>query len=165
VAAAVGLLGAWHLLNGAWRTAEAAVVAVVADIGPGSVEWAGGDQIWVIGAAAPFVAVVGPWCSSIGPVLATFGLCAAFARTRSVVRAAALAAIVLVVGNLVRMVAVVMIGARSGAADLEIAHDGWATWWAVAVVLGAAAIVATAFRRAQPADVPTAAAASAVTSR
>ncbi len=139
-------------------------MATAATVGPGSVEWAGGDQIWVTGAAAPFVAIVGPWCSSIGPVLATVGVCAAFARTRSVIRAAALASLVLVVGNLVRMVAVVMIGARSGAADLEIAHDGWATWWAVAVVIGAAAIIATEFRRGQPADEPTAAAA-AVTSR
>ncbi len=140
-------MAAWYLLDDGWRSVEAAIVAGAAAIGPGSVEWTGGDQIWVTGAAAPFVVVVGPWCSSIGPALAALAASAAFVRTVAAIRAAALATAVLFLGNLARMVAVVVIGARRGAADLEIAHDGWATWWAVALVLGATTIVADAFRR------------------
>jgi exosortase/archaeosortase family protein len=144
---ALGVGAVWHTVDHDWRALEALLVSRIAAFGPGSVEWAGGNQIWVNGDVAPFVAVVGPWCSSISPVLAAVAVCAAFGRTRAAAVAAGLAALVLFVGNLVRMVAVVAIGARSGAADLELAHDGWATWWAVAVVLGAAAIVAAALRR------------------
>lgn len=137
----------WHVLNAAWRSVEASIVAGAATLGPGSVDWRGGDQLLVSGAVHPFVVVIGPGCSSVGPVLVALAVGAAFARTWAAARAVALAAALLVVGNLLRMVAVVVVGASSGAADLELAHDGWATWWAVAVVLVATGIVAVALRR------------------
>lgn len=149
-----GVVAGWQVLGDGWRSAEAAVVAAAASVGPGSVEWAGGDQMWVVGAAEPFVVVVGPWCSSVGPALVALALCAGLGRTGAAARAAVMAVILLVVGNLVRMVTVVMIGARRGAADLELAHDGWAAWLAVGVVLAAAAIVATALRPRSPSAAP-----------
>ncbi len=147
LACTIGAVGGWHLLSEGWRTLEAAIVAGTASVGPGRVEWAGGDQIWVTGDAAPFVVVVGPLCSSVGPAVVALAACASFARTLGAVRSVARAVALLFLGNLVRMVAVVVIGARDGAADLEVAHDGWATWWAVAVVLGATVVVARALRR------------------
>lgn len=122
-------------------------MARAATLGPGAVDWAGSDQLWVDGPTAPFVVVVGPLCSSAGPALAAITVAATFGRSVAAVRAAALAVLTLFVGNLIRMTAVVVVGMRSGAAHLELAHDGWATWWAVGVTLASTALLAENLRR------------------
>ena len=110
-AAAVVAFGLFRLAIGAWTSFEAASAGWLAS-GVGSAEASrAGHQLLVRGDAGVFVLTVSPWCSSAAPVLAV--LAAAFAvpgHRRRRARMAALAASMLVVGNLVRITGVVLVG-------------------------------------------------------
>ncbi len=131
------------LLIDRWRAGEAAVV--VAGLGVVGVHTAQrlGDQIVVVAPGGPsFLTDIEPLCSSLGVVLA-FAAVAAIVATgdrRRRLRAAAIGAGIVVVCNLVRMTATVLVGVWEGPGEIEPFHDGIATAFAVVFVLTALAL-------------------------
>lgn len=106
-------------------------------VGIGEPERAG-DQILVLaGPGVPFSAEVGPWCSSFGVVLVLLAYTTIVAtgdggrRRRAFIRGAAL----VVIGNLVRIGATIVVGVTSGPGSIESFHDGLGTGFAVLYVL------------------------------
>lgn len=126
-----------------WTAVEAWAVGGLAGA-VGSAEVArSGHQLLVRGDAGTFVLTVSGWCSSLAPVLGAVAVAVlAPGLRRRRLRAAASAIAVLMVGNLVRVTAVVVVGADLDVARLEPFHDGPATAFTVVLVLGAAAVMA-----------------------
>jgi exosortase/archaeosortase family protein len=127
------------LLGDRWRGIEAAAaVTVLRVLGVESVTRVG-DQIFALGGEGhTFTANIGQWCSSMA-IVATFaafaGVVSRASRQRRW-RAFRLGATVIIVGNLVRIVATVLVGVRFGPGSIEGFHDSIATWFAVVFVLG-----------------------------
>ena len=148
VAIALGSVwGAFGLLSEWWRMAEAQLVVMTLRlVGIGEPERAG-DQILVLGGPGmPFSAQVGPWCSSLGVVLVLLAYTTIVAagdsgrRRRAFIRGAAL----VVIGNLVRIGATIVVGVTSGPGSIESFHDGLGAGFAVLYVLvGFAVFVGT----------------------
>jgi exosortase/archaeosortase family protein len=139
VAVAVGSVwGAFRLLSEWWRVAEAQLVVMTLRlVGIGEPERAG-DQILVLaGPGMSFSVEVGPWCSSLGFVLVLLAYATMVAagdsgrRRRAFIRGAAL----VVIGNLVRIGATIVVGVTSGPGSIESFHDSLATGFAVLYVL------------------------------
>ncbi|MBI5087923.1 MAG: hypothetical protein HZB15_03365 [Actinobacteria bacterium] len=158
--ASLGVLAAFSLLAGLWRSAEAAVVvAGLRVFGVGGVDRVG-DQI--VGRSGPslFLANIGPLCSSAGVVLLLGLLAVSTSRgePRMRARAFARAALTVIVCNLVRIAATVAVGVRNGPLALEHFHDSAATAFAVMFLVVGFGVFVQALPisegRAVPAPVP-----------
>ncbi len=142
VAVAVAVVG-FAVLIDRWTSVEAWAVGGLAGVLGSAAVTRSGHQLLVQGDAGTFVLTVGAWCSSLAPVLGVVVvavLAPGSARRR---RRAALSAIaLLLVGNVARVAAVVVVGADHDVGRLEPFHDGPATAFTVVLVLGAAAMLA-----------------------
>jgi exosortase/archaeosortase family protein len=124
------------------RQLEARLIAPIAEQLGGGVVRRVGDQL----AIQPmhgrgFITTVSTGCSSLAPVLVIVAMAMVVSgeapRRRLV--AVGRAATIVIVGNTLRLVGTVAVGARQGSGALERVHDGAATWFAVAVLVAAAA--------------------------
>ena len=126
-----------------WTSAEAIVAGWLASVVGSADSGRAGHQLLVRGDAGVFVLTVGPWCSSLAPVLAVAAVSLlAPGRARRRLVAALAASALLMIGNVVRLVAVIVVGSDVDPAGLEPFHDGPATAMSVVLVLSAAALVA-----------------------
>lgn len=143
VVAIATAVAAFLLLVDGWTAVEAWVVGGLAGLLGSAEVTRSGHQLLVRGDAGTFVLTVGAWCSSLAPVLGVVSV-AVFApgSWQRRWRAALAATLLLVAGNVVRVAAVVMVGADLDAARLEPFHDGPATAFTVVLVLAAAAVLA-----------------------
>jgi exosortase/archaeosortase family protein len=147
VLTAVPMVLLFRMLVGIWTSVEAAAAGSVAAT-VGSTEFVrSGHQLLVTGDKGVFVLIVSGWCSSLGAVLAVTAVAfAARGDRRRRARSAVAASAMLVLGNVGRVAAVVIVGADVDPARVEPFHDGPATAFTVALVLAAALVVAWSTR-------------------
>lgn len=141
--AAIAAIGLFHVSLSWWTSFEAASAGWAASVLGSADASRAGHQLLVRGDAGMFVLTVSSWCSSSAPVLALIAAAAVSpGDRRRRIRAAVLASGLLVVGNVARITAVVLVGADIDPAQLEPFHDGPATAFTVVLVLSATAVVA-----------------------
>ena len=134
-------IGFATLLDG-WRAMEAVIVV-------GALRWMGDADIHRFGHqllatsrdGQPFSASIGPWCSSLGVVLVLAAVAGTLVSGRRW-RAFLIGSSAVIVGNLVRIIATMMVGLHNGPGAIEAFHDSYATWFAVMYTLASVALFA-----------------------
>jgi exosortase/archaeosortase family protein len=125
------------------------VRGVLHALGFGDVERYGHELLAVSRTGQRFSAAVSPWCSTLALVL-VFGAGVVLAHPlpiRRRLRGFGCASAIVIVCNLARIVATIVVGVRRGPGAIESFHDGPATWFAVAYVLAAVAVFAAVLTR------------------